>query len=387
MPSRAVFVAGFCVAALAAFGWDEAAARPGRLPHAVAGAVGLLVLVWLLRPVRLSGPAVIETALGGALAVAAFLVGRARVPLGLAAILFDLLLPFLHQNAADAPLPPAPEAVQAAAGPWRALGGLRDPAAPPADPRPWNLSVGNNLLALHGASAFAGYEAILPAAYVDFALAAEGKVAGSGRVAAFDSFDSPLLDAASVRHLFMPFGLEPGGRWRLVRSWGPLRLYENPDALPRARAADRIVAARDAAEASRLLRTSASRGATILEGVPPGLQPAPASVEWIEETSDRLALRSKSPGPAIIVVSDTYDEGWEAEIDGRPAPILRADVLFRAVAVPAGEHRVVFRFRPESARNGLLVTALSILGVAAFAVRTFLASRRARGILPPAAAL
>jgi uncharacterized membrane protein YfhO len=43
--------------------------------------------------------------------------------------------------------------------------------------------------------------------------------------------------------------------------------------------------------------------------------------------------------------------GWVAEIDRRTVPILRANVLFRAVEVPAGSHRVVFRFAPFSLDN------------------------------------
>ena len=43
--------------------------------------------------------------------------------------------------------------------------------------------------------------------------------------------------------------------------------------------------------------------------------------------------------------------GWIAELDGRQTPILRADVLFRAVEVPAGRHTVVFRYAPLSWTN------------------------------------
>ena len=56
------------------------------------------------------------------------------------------------------------------------------------------------------------------------------------------------------------------------------------------------------------------------------------------------------------MVADTDYPGWEAAVDGQPVPILRANVAFRAVEVPAGEHVVEFRFRPASARNGLIAT-------------------------------
>ena len=67
----------------------------------------------------------------------------------------------------------------------------------------------------------------------------------------------------------------------------------------------------------------------------------------------------------MLALHETYYPGWIAEIDGRQVPILRADVLFRGVEVPAGRHHVVFRFAPFSLDN--LMNALNT------------ALRRARG--------
>lgn len=394
MPSRWVFPAGFCLAVLAADGWDEIARRPGRVPHAIGAGLGLLVLVWLVRPVPLSGAAVAETVLGGLLAVGACLAAcrkpRAALALGLSALLLDLLPPFLHQNqpAGELPTvataPPEPE-------PGRALGGLRFPDAAPGDPRTWNLAVGNNLLALHGIESFAGYEAILPSSYVDYGLAAGGDVAGSGRVAAFERFDSRLLDAANVTRLYWPFPGEPGGRWRLEGTRGPLRIYGNPEALPRARLATKAWAAYPPEDAPLLLRSGRVdlKVTVILEGeleLPP-LDARNAGVIWLERSTDRLALRVTSDGHALLVLADAWDEGWEATIDGKETPVHRANVMFRAVVVPAGERVVEFRFRPASARNGLLVAVLTAAALLGLAAKRRFASAGRRGILPSDRAL
>lgn len=50
--------------------------------------------------------------------------------------------------------------------------------------------------------------------------------------------------------------------------------------------------------------------------------------------------------------------GWVATIDNEPVPIYRANYTFRAVRVPEGEHRVVFRYRPMSVRYGLIVSGI-----------------------------
>ncbi len=65
----------------------------------------------------------------------------------------------------------------------------------------------------------------------------------------------------------------------------------------------------------------------------------------------------------LLVLTDLHYPGWIAEEGGRRLPILRADGWFRAVALPAGTHRVVFRYRPTAffAGAGISVAALLTL--------------------------
>lgn len=62
-------------------------------------------------------------------------------------------------------------------------------------------------------------------------------------------------------------------------------------------------------------------------------------------------------------MSDADYPGWEARVDGRPAPLLRADYAFRGVALPAGRHEVELRYRPRA-----LWAALAASGLAALAI-------------------
>jgi uncharacterized membrane protein YfhO len=56
-------------------------------------------------------------------------------------------------------------------------------------------------------------------------------------------------------------------------------------------------------------------------------------------------VRVETPHPAVLVLLDAFDEGWTAALEnGTPVPILRANALVRAVAVPAGLHTVTFRY-------------------------------------------
>jgi hypothetical protein len=60
----------------------------------------------------------------------------------------------------------------------------------------------------------------------------------------------------------------------------------------------------------------------------------------------QVVLEADSAEGGWVVLNDPWQPWWFASIDGRPAEILRANVLFRALAVPRGRHIVRFEFRP-----------------------------------------
>jgi hypothetical protein len=94
---------------------------------------------------------------------------------------------------------------------------------------------------------------------------------------------------------------------------------------------------------------------------------------------ERVEIATRSPREGFVVLSDTYRPGWSAFVDGEEAPILRAQTAFRAVPVPAGEHRILFLYRPWSLRAGTAVSLVSLLILAAWPlVRRF----RRRGNTP-----
>jgi hypothetical protein len=66
-------------------------------------------------------------------------------------------------------------------------------------------------------------------------------------------------------------------------------------------------------------------------------------------------------GGGTLVLLDTYDRGWRATLDGIDAPIQRAFALFRAVAVPPGDHEVVFHYSAPGLRTGICVSTVGLL--------------------------
>jgi hypothetical protein len=74
----------------------------------------------------------------------------------------------------------------------------------------------------------------------------------------------------------------------------------------------------------------------------------------VSERPDRIQIEVQTTRPGYLVVVDTYYPGWVAEVDGEPSELLRANLAFRAVALPeAGAHTVTLAYRPESVRTGL----------------------------------
>ena len=85
----------------------------------------------------------------------------------------------------------------------------------------------------------------------------------------------------------------------------------------------------------------------------------------VEEAPTRLSARTHASTSGFLVWADSFDAGWKATLDGVPVDILRADGAYRAVAVPAGEHDIRFRYRPLPFELGLWVTLSSLAFLAA----------------------
>jgi len=89
-----------------------------------------------------------------------------------------------------------------------------------------------------------------------------------------------------------------------------------------------------------------------------------ATVLRHEPTEVEIAVRASDPG--YLVLTDNYYDGWTATIDGAPTQVFRANHTFRAVAVPAGEHTIVFRFEPRALRAGAMISLGAWLLLAAY---------------------
>ncbi len=85
------------------------------------------------------------------------------------------------------------------------------------------------------------------------------------------------------------------------------------------------------------------------------------SAKLLTYTPNMVVIETVADKDAFLYVGDTYYPGWKAYINGQETPILRANLAFRAVAVPPGRHTVIFRYIPLSFYGGMALTFLGFL--------------------------
>jgi hypothetical protein len=86
----------------------------------------------------------------------------------------------------------------------------------------------------------------------------------------------------------------------------------------------------------------------------------PVSIAALQ--SDRLAVDADLAAPGLLIFSEVNYPGWQATVNGAPAPIVEVDGLLRGVVLPAGPAHVEMTFQPASLMVGL---TLSLVGIAA----------------------
>ena len=197
---------------------------------------------------------------------------------------------------------------------------------------------------------------------------------------------NPMLDLLGVRYLvtappdttrFDQLQGPGAGQFRLLGSAASVDVYENLHAAPRAFVASAVHAVGSEAAAlsylaglGRPLPDGTTRVGladptqqVVVEGAVPSLpaaaaEPRPARI--VSYHSQRVVIDVPAGAPGLLVLTDAYYPGWQATVNGTPAPVLPADIAFRGVVVGPGASTVVFRYRSP---GGNLGWGLPLLGV------------------------
>lgn len=166
---------------------------------------------------------------------------------------------------------------------------------------------------------------------------------------------------------------------RVLARRAPLHLYRVETWLPRAYLCDAVRIAPDGPAVLAALGDAAppdlARTAWLEAGEAGGLGarpapagPAPGPVRIVANRPDRLELEAAPAGPCLLMVTSNWHPHWVATVDGAPAPVLRANHTFMAIALPGtGPHRIELRFRDPwlPALHGLALAGLVLMLAAA----------------------
>lgn len=209
---------------------------------------------------------------------------------------------------------------------------------------------------LYGIEELYGYDAVYPKRFSPL----------------FDSLntapESPAAPVLACRYVLFPerAPLPPG----FIRSavLDRVQVAEDMRALPRARLVPEV---KEFSSLERLWEFMNStqfdpeRIVCSVGPVPASLRPnsdaARGEARITEWSWNAVTIETDAPGDNVLVLADAFYPGWEALVDGQPAPIFPAYELFRGVTVPGGRHEVRFRFAPPSFRYGMWISVTAIV--------------------------
>lgn len=171
-------------------------------------------------------------------------------------------------------------------------------------------------------------------------------------------------DAESVMHV-----VAQDGEWYL---------YEYPDALPRAFVVQQAIAVNDDVAALEYLRNGAfdPLQQVILETDQPlpVIKPVATPHAEVTITQDkpmRVEIQADLDQAGFLVLSDTAYPGWIAYVDGQPTPIMTAYYRTRAIYVEPGSHTIQFVYGPWSFYGGLALAVGLVIGQISYLLYRF----------------
>jgi hypothetical protein len=233
---------------------------------------------------------------------------------------------------------------------------------------PWQ-----NLASVVGLEATTGYNPLRIGRYDRLVSPGETTYRADQRLfpRSFEGYDCALARALGLHYLVVGQPIETLDRLankpvaEVLQAGPSIWVYRLGNPLPRVSFNSRVVVAdTDAVTSTGQLNVEPSAERVLIEGEVPSARTylsGTGQARLISWRSDRVEVEAQSAQGGVLVLHDLYYPGWVAEIDGAATAVLRANVLFRAVEVPPGRRRIVFRYAPFSLDNlaSALTAALS----------------------------
>lgn len=186
------------------------------------------------------------------------------------------------------------------------------------------------------------------------------------------SLEGNIVDLLNIKYIVMERGAVGGtvgdgvGKYNIVVD-EDIKILRNNNVIPRVFPVHQAVVSK---EKDRILmwlnNPNFDPRKTVLleEGINLPLSPSPrpeteSAVRITSYANNEIRIDARMADNGFVVLSEKYYPGWNAYLDDKPTKTFQADYLLRAVYVPQGAHKLVFRYEPESYKKGLYVTLVA----------------------------
>jgi len=184
-------------------------------------------------------------------------------------------------------------------------------------------------------------------------------------------YNSPLLDIFNLKYIITPPDQKiTEKKFELIYDQ-EIRIYENKKALPRAFLVPQVQVIQDKKEILEALASPEFEplqtaifpekpkisGSNNLKG---------SSLIITEYKAVEVKIKTHLKGDGFLILADTYYPGWQVFVDGEKDKIYQANYLGRGVALPAGDHEVVFKFKPKTITIGFYLSLITLISMTVF---------------------
>lgn len=217
-----------------------------------------------------------------------------------------------------------------------------------------------NTLSLYSIQEVNGASSAIPRRYTEFM-----RFVGIGQrnnMITVNNSAGRLFDMLNAKYV-LSFKSLNDSKLQLLKA-GNVSTYRNLKALPRVFLAGNYTIIQDKAERLKYLSSPSFEplNAVVLEqnlGIQ--INQSNGTAEIVSYLPEKVSVRTNSSTNQILVLLDSYFPGWTANVDGFETKIIPAYHTFRAVAVPAGKHMIVFEYRPSSFKIGTMISVAALI--------------------------
>ena len=225
----------------------------------------------------------------------------------------------------------------------------------------------------HGLRSAGGYETAVPAWTNRYANRFAGRREGRYAVNLQVRRPSPWLDRFATSHFLRHQRDQRAARafsgWPVAaRLNDQLVVHRNPTPMPRLSIPGRLEVVADRASALARLGTL-ERGAITVDR-PMAHAGEGGTLRLLIDEPTEVSADVQTTQPQVVILRDVLLDGWTVTLDDQPAEQALADGLFRAVAVPAGKHRLRWTYRAPGLATGSAVSFATMLLLALAWVRS-----------------